>query len=80
MAVNPVTGGDGAVLVKEIKEGRRKARHDSPTSTPPLLFPPLWLRSLQQQQAGVRPACLPACACLCSCLQPAGKGLALGLC
>lgn len=59
MGVNPVTGGDGAVLIKEIKEGRQKALHDSLTSTPPLLFLPLWLHSPQQQQAGPRLACLP---------------------
>lgn len=29
------------MLIKEIKEGRRKARHDSPTSTPPLRCLPL---------------------------------------
>lgn len=59
MGVNPVTGGDGAVLIKEIKEGRQKALHDSLTSTPPLLFLPLWLHSPQQQQAGPHwPACL----------------------
>lgn len=59
MGVNPVTGGDGAVLIKEIKAGRRKARHDSPTSTPPLLFPPLRLGSLRQQQACGWRACPP---------------------
>lgn len=77
MGVNPVTGGDGAVLIKEIKEGRRKARHDSSTSSPPLLFPPLWLRSLQRQQAGVRPACLPAPAHARARGRP-GKGLRRG--
>lgn len=39
MGVNPVTGGDGAMLLKEIREGRWKTRQDSPISTPPLLFP-----------------------------------------
>lgn len=45
MGVNPVTGGDGAVLIKEIKEGRRKACHDSPTFIPPLWISPLRLSS-----------------------------------
>lgn len=40
MGVNPVTGGDGAMLIKEIREGRWKARHESLLSTPPLLLPP----------------------------------------
>lgn len=58
MGVNPVTGGDGAVLIKEIKEGRQKALHDSPTSTLPLLFLPLWLHSpSSSRQAHGWPAC-----------------------
>lgn len=40
MGVNPVTGGDGAMLIKEIREGRWKARQESLLSTPPLLLPP----------------------------------------
>lgn len=45
MGVNPVTGGDRAVLIKEIKEGRRKACHDSPTFIPPLWISPPRLSS-----------------------------------
>lgn len=74
MGVNPVTGGDGAMLIKEIKDGRWKARHDSPTSTPPLQFPRLCLCSSWQQQAA-RGLPVPALAPACS--QP-GKGSCQG--
>lgn len=64
MGVNPVTGGDGAVLIKEIKEGRRNARHGSPTCTPPLLLAPLRLgrRGAGVPAAGPRP-CLHLWVC-----------------
>lgn len=44
MGVNPVTGGDGAMLIKQIRERRWKARDESLLSTPSLLFPLLWLQ------------------------------------
>lgn len=38
MSVNPVTGEDRDVPIKEIKDRKRKAFHDSPIFIPPVLF------------------------------------------
>lgn len=59
MGVNPVTGGDRAVLIKEIKEGRRKACHDSPT-----FIPPLWISPLRLSSPGERGGMVLGCSSL----------------
>lgn len=77
MGVNPVTGGDRALLIKEIKgRGRRAACRDSPTSIPAVWVSAWW----GSVDFGVAlHAAVIQCFCGALARSESGEGLYLGL-